>query len=293
MSLSKTTLINPWEQITLFLRGLSIISVGCIPWSWIVRVDTEEERDKCYEHFYSLWKIIARWLPRSVLSFNTFTMPLRRHKSTSFFMPLWALAVRPLEPLSSIRFRSLLRVKGFAFTWGFVIMAHRIGWAELNPCYLQFTKYPLKYSRLCITNYRYYSCISRVCGSGNHHQFSSAGYWWHHRQGELKRCLYSGSGVGSFFCPQSLSSVMLFSHHHSIAYTILFYILMILWILFGLVYEINFHCVLNMIQSVTNCLKIHTLGSAIFIYSFSIVVETAFPTCYCWQQPTLRRCGFP
>lgn len=225
MSLSKTTLINPWEQITLFLQGLSIISVGCIPWSWIVRVDTEEERDKCYEHFYSLWKIIARWLPRSVLSFNTFTMPLRRHKSTSFSMPLWALAVQPLEPLSSIRFRSLLRVKGFAFTWGFVIMAHRIGWAELNPCYLQFTKHPLKYSRLCMTNYRYYSCIPRVCGSGNHHQFSSAGYWWHPQTRRIKEVplFWFWSGVLFLSSVFVLCYAILTSSFHCIYHSILYF----------------------------------------------------------------------
>lgn len=153
-------LINTWQQAALLLQALGIVPADCVPRSRIAGVDAEEERDTCEEHFYSLPEIMANRLPRSVLPFDRF-MPLGGHGSTSFSTPRWDSSCR-LVPF----------VSGISWEWkGFIYLrlcngGNRIGWAELNPCYLQFTKGPFKHACSCL----------RMCGSGNGHPFSSPEY---------------------------------------------------------------------------------------------------------------------
>ena len=51
--MKNTVVTNTCEQITFVSPGTCIISVDRIPRSYIARVDREESRDECYEHFYS------------------------------------------------------------------------------------------------------------------------------------------------------------------------------------------------------------------------------------------------
>ena len=81
-TMQNSVVTNTCEQITFVSPGTCIISVNHIPRSYIARVDREESKDKCYEHLYSLWEIIAKLLPRSVISFNQFIMPLSGSENT-------------------------------------------------------------------------------------------------------------------------------------------------------------------------------------------------------------------
>lgn len=161
-------------------------------------------------------------------------MPLRGHKSTSFSTPLWALAVWLLVPLGSICFGGLSRAKGFELTWGFIIMAHRTGWTELNPCYLQFIPLNIHtHEWQTILRLMYASSVwfrqsppiffPRILGALTDRRIDEVPlfrFW---------------SGV-LYFSPHCPLSIMLFSHHHPMAYTIPFYILTTLWFLFWLMY---------------------------------------------------------